>query len=131
MTISSDAGKRGFAWLQAYCASKFGLIGLTESLAVELAASGTTANCICPVGCPTTAMGQEVLDWKVERRRRRAGGDHGVDRARATRSGGTRPRTTSSRAALFFISDEAVFLTGAALDVDGGAHLGFAFPGAS
>ena len=34
-------------------------------------------------------------------------------------------------AVLFFISDEASFLTGVALDVDGGAHLGFAFPGAN
>ena len=34
-------------------------------------------------------------------------------------------------AALFFISDEGSFLTGSALDVDGGAHLGFAFPGAA
>src|SRR5437588_508784 len=29
VSIASDAGKRGFAWLQAYCASKFGLVGLT------------------------------------------------------------------------------------------------------
>ena len=57
VAISSDAGRRGFAWLQAYCASKFGLIGLIESLAVELAASKTTVNCVCPVGCPTTGMG--------------------------------------------------------------------------
>jgi len=130
VTISSDAGKRGFAWLQAYCSSKFGLIGLTESLAVELAASGTTANCICPVGCPTTAMGQEVLDWKV----RRAGVAPEEIMASTARSNPLGRNATEGdivAAALFFISDEGSFLTGSALDVDGGAHLGFAFPGAA
>ena len=130
VAISSDAGRRGFAWLQAYCSSKFGLIGLTESLAVELAPSGTTVNCICPVGCPTTAMGREVLDWKVKR-----AGVSPEEIMRAT--AGTNPLGRNATeddivaAAMFFISDEGSFLTGAALDVDGGAHLGFAFPGAS
>jgi NAD(P)-dependent dehydrogenase (short-subunit alcohol dehydrogenase family) len=130
VTISSDAGRRGFAWLQAYCASKFGLIGLTESLAVELAAAGTTVNCICPVGCPTTAMGQEVLDWKVSR----AGVAPEEIMAATARSNPLGRNATEEdivAAALFFISDEGSFITGAALDVDGGAHLGFAFPGAS
>jgi NAD(P)-dependent dehydrogenase (short-subunit alcohol dehydrogenase family) len=130
VTISSDAGRRGFAWLQAYCASKFALIGLTESLAVELAASGTTVNCICPVGCPTTAMGQEVLDWKV----RRAGVAPEEIMAATARSNPLGRNATEDdivAAALFFISDEGSFMTGAALDVDGGAHLGFTFPGAS
>jgi len=130
VTISSDAGRRGFAWLQAYCSSKFGLIGLTESLAVELAESGTTVNCICPVGCPTTAMGQEVLDWKV----RRAGVAPEEIMAATARSNPLGRNATEDdivAAALFFVSDDASFLTGAALDVDGGAHLGFAFPGAS
>lgn len=130
VAIASDAGRRGFAWLQAYCASKFGLIGLTESLAVELSPSKTTVNCICPVGCPTTGMGQDVLDWKVKRA--------GVQPAEImAATAGTNPlgrnatETDISDAVLFFISDEASFLTGVALDVDGGAHLGFAFPGAN
>jgi meso-butanediol dehydrogenase/(S,S)-butanediol dehydrogenase/diacetyl reductase len=130
VTISSDAGRRGFAWLQAYCASKFGLIGLTESLAVELAPNGTTVNCICPVGCPTTGMGQEVLDWKV----RRGGAAPAEIMAATARSNPLGRNATEDdivAAALFFISDEGSFLTGTALDIDGGAHLGFAFPGAS
>ena len=50
VAISSDAGKRGFAWIGAYTASKFGLIGLVESVAVELADCGATVNAVCPVG---------------------------------------------------------------------------------
>jgi NAD(P)-dependent dehydrogenase (short-subunit alcohol dehydrogenase family) len=130
VTISSDAGRRGFAWLQAYCSSKFGLIGLTESLATELAPSGTTVNCICPVGCPTTAMGREVLDWKVRR-----AGVSPEEIVRATAGANPLGRNATEddivAAAMFFISEDGSFMTGAALDVDGGAHLGFAFPGAS
>ena len=113
---------------QAYCASKFGLIGLTESLARELAAGDVTVNCVCPVGCPTTTMGQEVLRWKVKQTEVRA-----EDIIAATAKGIPLGRNASeydvSMAALFFISDDASFLTGVSLDVDGGAHLGLGMPG--
>jgi meso-butanediol dehydrogenase/(S,S)-butanediol dehydrogenase/diacetyl reductase len=52
VAISSDAGKRGYPWIQAYAASKFGLIGLIESLAVELSPDRVTANCVCPARVP-------------------------------------------------------------------------------
>jgi NAD(P)-dependent dehydrogenase (short-subunit alcohol dehydrogenase family) len=123
VTISSDCGRRGFAWQHAYAASKFGLIGLTECIAAELAASSTTANVVCPVGCPTTAMGQHVLDWKVSH----VGGEpEEITRAAARTNPLGRNATEGdvADAVLFFISEEASFLTGTSLDVDGGAHLG-------
>jgi NAD(P)-dependent dehydrogenase (short-subunit alcohol dehydrogenase family) len=128
VAISSDAGKRGFAWIHAYTASKFGLVGLVESLAVELASDGVTVNCVCPVGCPTTAMGQEVLDWKV----RHAG--QSPEEIMATTAalnplGRNASEADVADAVMFFLSEEASFLTGVALDVDGGARLGF-IPGA-
>jgi NAD(P)-dependent dehydrogenase (short-subunit alcohol dehydrogenase family) len=124
VAIASDAGRRGFAWIQAYTASKFGLVGLCESLAVELAPDGVTVNCVCPVGCPTTAMGQEVLDWKV-RTVGRAPDEVVAAAARTNPLGRNATEADVADAVCFLLGDEASFLTGVALDVDGGAHLGF------
>ena len=125
--ISSDAGQRGFAALAPYTASKFGLNGLMESVAAEVAADNVTVNTLCPVGCPTTGMGQEVLAEKI-----RLTGDSPQDimaRAAATNPLGRNVLETDiADAVLFLISEHSSFITGVALDVDGGASLG-AVPG--
>lgn len=124
VAISSDAGRRGFPGITAYCASKFGLIGLVESVAVELAPAGVTANVLCPVGAPSTGMGQQVLAWKVHTTGR---SEQEILAAAAATNPVGRNATEADvvAAARFLISDEASFLTGVSLDVDGGAHLGF------
>jgi meso-butanediol dehydrogenase/(S,S)-butanediol dehydrogenase/diacetyl reductase len=128
VAISSDAGRRGFTMTHAYCASKFGLIGLIEALAAELAPDQVTANCVCPVGCPTTGMGEELLAQKVS-----DSGASPEEIMRRTARGNPLGRNASeddvAQAVLFFVSDAAAFLTGVALDVDGGAHLGGGIPG--
>jgi meso-butanediol dehydrogenase/(S,S)-butanediol dehydrogenase/diacetyl reductase len=127
VAIASDAGKRGFPFTQAYCASKFGLIGLVESFAVELAESATTANCVCPVGCYTTGMGQKVLEWKIQQAGKSAD-EIMAAAARTNPLGRNVSEADITDAIMYFISDEGAFLTGVALDVDGGAHIG-ALPG--
>lgn len=128
VAISSDAGRRGVPWLQAYTASKFGLIGLIESLAVELAGDQVTANCVCPVGCPTTGMGQDVLDWKTSQTSSSAD-EIVATTARMNPLGRNATEADVADAVMFFISEQGSFLTGVSLDVDGGAHLGV-MPGA-
>ena len=60
INISSICGKIGYAFSGAYNASKFALIGLTQSLAQEVARENITANCICP-GWTETEMAKEIL----------------------------------------------------------------------
>jgi meso-butanediol dehydrogenase / (S,S)-butanediol dehydrogenase / diacetyl reductase len=119
--ISSDAGKRGVPWLHAYSASKFGVVGLTEALAGELAPA-VTVNCVCPVGVPTTGMGQMLLGWKSSS----TGQNPDEVLAGIARSIPMRRNATTAdvaAAVMYFVSDAAGYLTGVALDVDGGARL--------
>jgi ketoreductase len=60
INISSVSGRTGEIWGSAYSASKFGLIGLTQSLALEVAAGGITVNAVCP-GWVFTDMTKEQL----------------------------------------------------------------------
>jgi meso-butanediol dehydrogenase / (S,S)-butanediol dehydrogenase / diacetyl reductase len=60
INTASIAGKRGAARLSAYCASKFAVIGFTQSLAHEVARYDITVNAICP-GWLGTAMWMDVL----------------------------------------------------------------------
>ena len=53
INVSSGAGKSGFPNLSAYCASKFGIIGLTESVAKEVVNNNVKVMEICPGGVDT------------------------------------------------------------------------------
>ena len=128
VNIGSDAAKIGCPMIVSYCAAKFGVIGLTKALAAELAPYEVTVNCVCPVGVSTTGMGQTVLDWKVG-----ATGQK-TDEILAEIAAGIPLKRNATvadvvNAVMFFLSDESAFLTGVALDVDGGLLSTMPIPG--
>jgi NAD(P)-dependent dehydrogenase (short-subunit alcohol dehydrogenase family) len=109
INIASVAAKRGGGLLgsAAYATSKAGLIGLTKALARELAPNGITVNAICP-GPVQSAM----TDGMSPEQRTRA-----LDAVPLRRF--ARPEEIAA-AVVYLSSDEAAFVTGEVLDVDGG-----------
>lgn len=124
INISSQSGKRGNAQYAAYCASKFGLIGLTQSLAQEYAAAGIRVNAICP-GVVFTDL------WQSPDMIERYAAKHGIaptDVEDYFKAGIPLGRLGTpedvARVAVFLASDESAYMTGQALNVTGGAMMG-------
>jgi len=110
LNVASQSGLQSQAMNEAYCASKAGVILLTRSLARELAPEGIRVNCICPGGTDTPLL------RAFSRTIRSA--DSTPSRPPLGRF--ARPDEIAA-AALFLVSDEASYVTGVALPVDGGA----------
>lgn len=122
VNIASDAGQRGELYAAHYCASKFGLIGLTQVLALELAGAGVTVNAVCPT-ITTTPM----MDEFVGTMSRLTGQGHSAVRTRLIDDiPVARPTAPSdiAHAVSFLCSEKSAFVTGHALNVTGGAWLG-------
>ncbi len=107
VNISSVVGTTGNGGQVNYAASKAGLVGLTKSLAAEVASRGITANCVAP-GFVETAMTEKLNDAQ------RAGILGGVPAGRM----GTPDEIAA--AVLYLASPEAGYVTGATLHVNGG-----------
>ena len=115
VNIASTLGLRGVADQPAYCAAKHGVIGLTRSLALAVAARGITVNAVCP-------------GWVATDMARRRWAALGMDEADAA-AGIPRGRVNTPEEVaevVAFLADEAAGgITGQALTVDGG---GLALP---
>ena len=123
INISSQSGKHGNAQYAAYCASKFGIIGLTQSLAQEYAALGVTVNAICP-GVVFTDL------WRAPEMRDAYAKKHGLNsddvedylKKRIPLRRLCTPEDVA-KVAIFLASDESSYMTGQALNVTGGLEM--------
>lgn len=121
VNTASLAGKQGVPLLAHYAASKFAVVGFTQSLAREVAEHGIRVNCVCP-GFVRTAMQAREVEWEAALR--------GLtpDAVRAeyvalTPLGRLEEPEDVADAVVFLASDAARFITGEALNVTGGVRM--------
>jgi NAD(P)-dependent dehydrogenase (short-subunit alcohol dehydrogenase family) len=118
INVASTAGQVGYAYVAAYCAAKHGVIGLTRSLALEVATKGITVNAVCP-GYTETELLRASLDQVVAKTGR------SIDDARATlQSGNPQKRFVQAdevaQAALWLALPASASITGQSISVSGG-----------
>ena len=120
INMSSNCGKVGYARMAAYCASKFGVIGFTQALAMELAPRGITVNAICPGAADTDRLdylGRQA-DGSYDEALRQAAI---AERSAQIPLGRVATAEDVAELAAFLASDAAAYVTGQAINVAGGA----------
>jgi len=115
INISSMAAQYGIPKVIAYTASKSAVEGMTKAMAVELSPKGILVNCIAP-GFIATDMSSKALNGDVERKQKVFS---------RTPMGRLGDPGDIGDAALFLASEQAKYVTGVILPVDGGNSVGF------
>jgi NAD(P)-dependent dehydrogenase (short-subunit alcohol dehydrogenase family) len=122
INMASVAGLSGTGGGAAYVAAKHGVVGLTRQMAVVYTKRGITINCVCPGAIPTNLRehSPELLGPNVPDIRSR-GVAVNEDQIRDLIPAGTRGRVEDIASAVCFLaSDEAAYISGHHLVVDGG-----------
>ena len=117
INIASIGGVIAIRDRLAYCTSKFAVVGFTKCLALDHAAEGIRANCICPGRVETEFVKKRIAEYTDP--------EKAYAEMAATQAIGRMGTPEEIAAcALYLASDEAAFVTGTALEIDGGFSVG-------
>jgi NAD(P)-dependent dehydrogenase (short-subunit alcohol dehydrogenase family) len=117
INIASIGGVVGIRDRLAYCTSKFAVVGLTKSMALDHALDGIRVNCICPGRVETPWVAERLAAYPDPEKARRE--------MTATQAVGRMGRPNEiAAAAVYLASDEASFVTGSTFMIDGGWSAG-------
>ena len=117
VNIASIGGIVGVRDRLAYCTTKFAVVGLTKSMALDHALEGIRVNCICPGRVETPFVSARLKEYRdPEKAYKEMASTQAIGRM-------ARPEEIAS-AALYLASDESAFITGTALLIDGGWSAG-------
>jgi NAD(P)-dependent dehydrogenase (short-subunit alcohol dehydrogenase family) len=115
VTVASWSGKAGAPYFGPYCASKFAVIGLTQSLAKEVAAHGVRVNAVCPGIVAGTEMRA-----RIDEASRALGRPTSAERVAGIPMGRLAEADDVAGVVAFLVSDDARYMTGQAINVTGG-----------
>jgi NAD(P)-dependent dehydrogenase (short-subunit alcohol dehydrogenase family) len=118
VNLASWLGRRGMASYGAYAASKFAVVGFTQTLALELAPVGIRVNAVAPGLIVDTQMRRDI-DAESGRR----GLPQSKDRAAQIPMGRGGTPEEVAKIVAFLASDDAAYVTGACYDVSGGSWM--------
>ena len=119
LNMSSQSGKVGNSHYAAYCASKFGIVGLTQSLAMEFAKEGIRVNALCP-GVVDTPLWDEQLKDYARKRNMKPEEVRPYMESKIPMGRLCKPEEVAA-VAVFLASDAASYITGQAINISGGS----------
>ena len=118
VNVASTAGLAGYAYVAAYCAAKHGVIGLTKSLALEVARKGITVNAVCPGYTETDILRESIAN--VVSKTGRSEADARAEFAKGNPQGRIVQPAEVADTVLWLCGEGASSITGQSISVSGG-----------
>ncbi len=118
VNLASVAGKIGFPYVSAYCASKHAVIGLTRTVALEVAKKGVTVNAVCP-GYVDTRLTRDAVAL-IQKKTGKSEADARSHLEQASPQGRMVSEDEVARLVVFLAEPGQLGINGQAINLDGG-----------